>query len=124
MVWRCMLIGFFLHYMKRNFIDTKIYTEDNRIFINRNENVLNRKQNISGNYPSTDDRYGLENETLVLEELDKIFKHFKMNELLLLLENKEVNSYEKVKAIERYNRLYSKQFYASDLFKGLSIDDF
>ena len=124
MVWRCMLIGFFLHFMKRNFIDTKIFTENNRIFINRNENVLNRKPNISDNYQGMDHRYGLENETLVSEELNKIFKHFQMNELLLLLENKKVSNYEKVKTIENYNRLYSKQFYASYLFKGLSIDDF
>ena len=90
------------------------------------EQIITRKwhEEITFKNNGTDDRYDTENDTYIHEELAKISMNLRMNDLLLLLQNQEIAEPVKLKAIETYNRNYGKSIYVSDIWHGLSIDDF
>jgi hypothetical protein len=92
--------------------------------IERDELCIKYNLNLLCQNNGRDDRYGRENETDILNDLNEIYKNFIKNDLLLLLENNQIVNPVKIKAIEKYDREFGESPYKYNMFKGLSIDDF
>jgi hypothetical protein len=69
-----------------------------------------------------DERFSEENTIYQEEQLYKIYLDFIKKDLIYLLENKSISTYEKIKALDNYNSKYgNKSCFSNDIMKGLGL---